>query len=34
MTAVQILQVKMSETREKINQIGTVRDLDASELAT
>ena len=33
MTAVQRLQVKMSETREKINGIGAVRELDASELA-
>ena len=33
MTPVQRLQVKMSETREKINGIGAVRELDASELA-
>ena len=34
MTPVLKLQVKMSELRGKINQIGTVRELDESELAT
>ena len=34
MTPVLILQVKMSKLRGKINEIGAVRDLDASELAT
>ena len=34
MTAVQEIQIRMSKLRGKINEIGAVRDLDESELAT